>query len=81
MAEETTMIDAYKNKRDLYADIATKVYHNTYWDNMEHHEDGTPNPAGKKRRSNCKSILLGELLHNAQFKLRERWDSAVYSLY
>lgn len=53
------MIDAYKNGRDLYATIAKGVYKNDYWDNMEHREDGSPNPEGKKRRSNCKSILLG----------------------
>ena len=53
------MINAYKEGKDLYATIATGIYKNTYWDNMEHFEDGTPNPAGKKRRSNCKSILLG----------------------
>ena len=28
---------------------------------MEHYEDGTPNPEGKKRRSNCKSIAIGLL--------------------
>lgn len=54
------MIDAYKNGRDLYATIAKGVYKNDYWDNMEHREDGSPNPEGKKRRSNCKSILLGQ---------------------
>ena len=53
------MVNAYKEGKDLYATIATGIYKNTYWDNMEHFEDGTPNPAGKKRRSNCKSILLG----------------------
>ena len=55
------MINAYKQGKDLYATIAMGVYHNDYWDNMEHHEDGTPNPEGKKRRSNCKKLLLGIL--------------------
>lgn len=53
------MLGAYDQGKDLYATIAAGIYHNDYWDNMEHREDGTPNPAGKKRRSNCKSILLG----------------------
>lgn len=60
-ANDKAMIDAYKNKRDLYATIAAQVYNNEYWDNMEHYEDGTPNPEGKKRRSNCKSIAIGLL--------------------
>ena len=53
------MIGAYKEGKDLYATIASGVYKNDYWDNMEHHQDGSPNPSGKKRRTNCKSILLG----------------------
>lgn len=53
------MIDAYKNGKDLYATIASSVYHNDYWDNMEFRQDGTPNPDGKKRRSACKTLLLG----------------------
>lgn len=53
------MINAYKEGKDLYATIAMGVYHNDYWDNMEHFEDGSPNPEGKKRRGSCKSLLLG----------------------
>ena len=52
-------MNAYRQGKDLYATIATRIYHNTYWDNMEHHEDGSPNPAGKKRRSSVKSLMLG----------------------
>ena len=59
MSEDNTMKEAYIHKKDLYATVASKVYHNNYWDNMEHHEDGSPNPEGKKRRSNIKSLVLG----------------------
>jgi DNA polymerase I-like protein with 3'-5' exonuclease and polymerase domains len=58
-ANDDNMIGAYKQGKDLYATIASGVYRNDYWDNMEHYEDGTPNPAGKKRRSSVKSLLLG----------------------
>ena len=58
-AQDDNMINAYKEKKDLYATIASIVHNNDYWDNMEHRQDGSPNPEGKKRRSNCKSILLG----------------------
>ena len=60
-SRDENMINAYKQGKDLYATIAMGIYHNGYWDNMEHHEDGSPNPEGKKRRSNCKKLLLGEL--------------------
>lgn len=55
------MINAYKQGKDLYATIASKIYHNNYWDNMEFKEDGTPSPEGKKRRSSVKGLLLGIL--------------------
>ena len=58
-SQDNNMITAYKEGKDLYATIAAGVYHNDYWDNMEHHQDGSANPAGKKRRGACKSLLLG----------------------
>lgn len=58
-ANDTNMINAYKEGKDLYAMIASKVYHNNYEDNKEFRPDGTMNPDGKKRRSSCKSLLLG----------------------
>lgn len=58
-ANDLNMINAYREGKDLYATIATGIYHNTYWDNMEKHEDGSPNPDGKKRRSSVKGLLLG----------------------
>lgn len=58
-AQDDNMINAYKDNKDLYATIASGVYNNDYWDNMEFHQDGSPNPQGKKRRKNMKSVLLG----------------------
>ena len=58
---DENMINAYKQGKDLYATIASKIYHNDYWDNMEFKEDGTPSPEGKKRRSSVKGLLLGIL--------------------
>lgn len=53
------MINAYKEGKDLYATIASGIYKNDYWDNMETYQDGTPNPDGAARRSSVKSLLLG----------------------
>ena len=53
------MINAYKEGKDLYATIASRVYHNNYEDNLEFRPDGSMNPDGKKRRSSCKTLLLG----------------------
>ena len=60
-AQDENMINAYNQGKDLYATIAMGVYHNRYEDNLEQYPDGSANPEGKKRRGNCKSLLLGIL--------------------
>lgn len=59
MTRDEKLIETYQNKRDLYATIASSVYHKDYWECMEHWEDKTPNPEGKAIRSKAKSIVLG----------------------
>ena len=76
-SNDNTMIDAYKQNKDLYATIAAGVYKNDYWDNMEHRQDGTPNPEGKKRRSNCKSLLLGIMYGRGAPSIAEQIHSTV----
>lgn len=71
------MIQAYLDKKDLYATMASTVYGNTYWDNMEHYEDGTPNPSGKKRRSSVKSITLGLLYGRGTASVAEQIGESV----
>ena len=56
---DENMINAYKNGKDLYSMIASRVYHNNYEDNLEHNPDGSIYEDGKKRRSSVKSLLLG----------------------
>jgi len=58
-SDDENMINAYKDGKDLYATIASRVYHNKYEDNLEFRPDGSINPDGKKRRSACKVLLLG----------------------
>ena len=58
-SKDETMINAYKEGKDQYANIASKVYHNNYEDNLEHYPDGSIYEDGKKRRSSVKGLLLG----------------------
>lgn len=76
-AQDENMISAYKQNKDLYATIACGVYKNTYWDNMEHFEDGSPNPMGKKRRGNCKSILLGLMYGRGNASIADQIGASV----
>lgn len=58
-SQDVHMQQAFRDGKDLYAIVASKVYNNRYEDNLQTHEDGSEFPEGKERRSTCKSILLG----------------------
>ena len=58
-SQDENMINAYKEGKDLYSMIASKVYHNKYEDNLEHYPDGSIYEDGKKRRTSVKGLLLG----------------------
>ena len=61
MCGDPKMIQAYKEGKDLYAEIAALSFNTTYENCLEFRSDGTTNPEGKNRRSQAKSILLGVL--------------------
>ena len=61
MCQDPKMIQAYKEGKDLYAEIAALSFNTTYDNCLEFRPDGTTNPEGKARRSQAKSILLGVL--------------------
>ena len=74
---DKAMIQAYKEDKDLYATIASKIYHNNYEDNKEFYPDGTPNPEGKKRRTSTKSLLLGIMYGLGASSLAEKIDGTI----
>lgn len=59
MCQDKSLINIFENGKDPYATIASFVFKKDYWECMEIHEDGTPNPDGKVLRSRCKQIMLG----------------------
>lgn len=61
MCEDPKMIQAYREGKDLYAEIAALSFNTDYENCLEFRPDGTTNSEGKNRRSQAKSILLGVL--------------------
>ena len=55
------MYDAFMQGKDLYVEIASKAFNKPYDECKEFRPDGTVNKAGKERRSQAKTILLGVL--------------------
>lgn len=76
-SQDSSMINAYKEGKDLYASVASGVFHNKYEDNLENNLDGTPNPEGAKRRSFTKSILLGLMYGRGAAAIAEQTGSSV----
>ena len=59
LSQDPAMVGAYSSGKDLYATMASAVYNLPYESCLEKHPDGSPNPDGKKRRTEMKSVLLG----------------------
>lgn len=84
------MLKAYEDKKDLYAVIAQSMYGNRYEDNLEFYPEGEhinidgedvvcgykthKNKAGKKRRSEAKTVLLGMLYGRGAYSIAEQVD-------
>lgn len=56
---DKNMREAYLNGKDIYAWIASFIYHVPYEDCKEFFPDGTTNSEGKKRRQSVKNVILG----------------------
>jgi DNA polymerase-1 len=59
MSRDEKLINAYKQGKDLYVEIASIAFHLPYEDCMEFKPDGTYNPEGAARRQRSKAIVLG----------------------
>lgn len=59
LSGDESMINAYKEGKDLYAIMGSQVYQLPYEDCREFYPDGTVNAEGKHRRTTMKSVLLG----------------------
>lgn len=59
LANEPKFREIFEKDLDPYASISSLVFKKDYWECMEHHQDGSPNPEGKKLRKKAKQIMLG----------------------
>lgn len=59
MSRDEKLIDAYRQGKDLYVEIASIAFGLPYEDCMEYNADGTINPVGRERRGQAKAIVLG----------------------
>lgn len=59
MSQDERMIQAYKDGKDLYCEIASIAFGVPYEECQEFRADGTKNDEGKMRRGRAKAIVLG----------------------
>ena len=61
MCGDEKMLQAFRQGKDFYADIASVSFEKPYDECKEFRPDGTTNKEGKARRTQAKSIFLGAL--------------------
>lgn len=59
MSQDPALVQAYKDGKDLYAQISSLTFNKPYEACLEHFPDGTINAEGKKLRGQMKAIVLG----------------------
>ena len=60
LSKDEKLIQAYKDGKDPYCEIASIAYNVPYDECKEFRSDGTTNPEGKARRGEAKKIVLGK---------------------
>ena len=61
LSNDTKMITAYNEGKDVYCEIASISFNKPYEECQEFRADGSTNDEGKERRSQAKKIVLGVL--------------------
>ena len=72
MSGDENMKQAYLDGLDLYANVASALYKVPYDQCLEFDKDGNPCPEGKKRRTACKSVLLGLMYGRGEASIAEQ---------
>ena len=69
---DSQMYETFMQGKDLYSEIASKAFNKPYEECREFNADGTTNKAGKERRTQAKSILLGVLYGRGEASIGEQ---------
>jgi DNA polymerase I-like protein with 3'-5' exonuclease and polymerase domains len=77
LSQDPVMIEALTEGKDVYSMIAAVAFNTTYEECREFRPDGTTNKAGKERRSQAKSIVLGILYGRQIGSIAEQLGVAV----
>lgn len=76
LSGDGSMINAYKEGKDLYAIMGSQVYQLPYEDCREFYPDGTVNAEGKHRRTTMKSVLLGIMYERGATAIGEQFNKS-----
>lgn len=76
LSGDESMINAYKDGKDLYAIMGSQVYQLPYEDCREFYPDGTVNADGKHRRTTMKSVLLGIMYERGATAIGEQFNKS-----
>lgn len=77
LSQDPVMIQALTEGKDVYSMIAAVAFNTTYEECREFRPDGTTNKAGKERRSQAKTIVLGILYGRQIASIAEQLNVSV----
>jgi len=75
ISHDQKMIQAYRDNKDVYVEIASLAYNKPYEECLENRPDGTTNPEGKARRGAAKKIVLGILYERQIASIAEQLNT------
>lgn len=70
-------MEAYRQGKDLYSEMASKIFNMPLDECKEFRADGTLNPEGKDRRSMVKSVLLGIMYSRGAKSIADQFGKSV----
>jgi DNA polymerase I-like protein with 3'-5' exonuclease and polymerase domains len=77
LSNDEKMQQAFRDGKDIYSTVAALSFGKTYEECLEFNSDGTTNSAGKERRTQAKSIVLGILYGRSIPSIAEQLDCSI----
>lgn len=77
LTRDEHLMKAYKEGKDVYAMISSRIYNRPYEQCVEFNPDGTTNHEAKERRSKCKQIVLGVMYGRGAASIGEQLGISV----
>lgn len=77
LSNDPGLLGAYRNGKDVYAEISSLIFKKPYEQSLEFNPDGSTNWEAKARRAKCKGIVLGLMYGRGTKSVAESLQTSV----